>query len=93
MAPTEYVVLRKAGEGNAGEGRWEEVGYGTASSGTKAARTLAEDLDRGGEYVAVPVRSFASVLIEFDTVRRARVSIVTEEIPAFPEKAKEPAES
>ena len=48
-----------------------------------------------GEYVAVPARSFASVLVEFVNEPRTRVSVVQEEIPAFPkaEPKEEPAKS
>lgn len=63
---TEYLVLRRAGEGE-----WRELdGSWIASGAPKARRVAAESLGEDGEYVAVPVRSFKAEWFRFENVRR-----------------------
>lgn len=97
MATTDYVVLRRSHRAGSDDVTlWEALdGVWPATGATKAARNAAEAGSVAGEYVAVPARSFASVLVEFVNEPRTRVSVVQEEIPAFPkaEPKEEPAKS
>lgn len=65
---TAYVILGHSEEG------WKELGTVDARSAQAAVRELLDGSDKGGEYVAVPARSFKPVTVKVETKRSLRFS-------------------
>lgn len=64
---TRYVVLRQDESGY-----WREAGPHTDAVSAEAAVRKAVT-DKGGTFVAVPVRSFAPITVEVETKRTLKV--------------------
>lgn len=73
MAKTDYVVLRREGDGE----RWIGQGTTAASGAADAVRQQKGD----GEFVAIPKRSFQPMSVTTETVKRTKVSAVSRPEP------------
>ena len=75
---TEYVILANTDDGGS---RWKEVARVKARSAASAIRTMVDGdanglltEDSGGQYVAVPARSFRPVTVTVETKTALRFS-------------------
>jgi hypothetical protein len=72
---TSYIVLKQKApsppnqSGDNGAGGWFVVGPPVESASAEAAIRKAVDGDKGGTYVAVPLRSWAPIEVKVETTR------------------------
>lgn len=71
---TAYVVLHQRDVAEQNSGGWFVIGPPVECVSAEAAIRKAVDGDKGGTYVAVPVRSWAPVTVTVETKRTLKLA-------------------